>query len=50
MNDSGFWVVSRMSGMTPDEALQTFSVTAGSLAVMGFSRDIEILSTVLPFA
>ena len=49
MNDSGFWVVSRMSGMTPDEALKNFSVTVGSLAVMGLV-EILILSTVLPFA
>ena len=48
-NDSGFWVVSRMSGMTPDEALKNFSVTVGSLAVMGLV-EIQILSTVLPFA
>ena len=49
MNDSGFWVVSRMSGMTPDEALKNFSVTVGSLAVMGLV-EILILSTVLRFA
>ncbi|MPZ17316.1 MAG: GntP family permease [Luteitalea sp.] len=32
MNDSGFWVVSRMSGMTTTETLRNFS---GQLAVMG---------------
>ena len=33
MNDSGFWVVGRMSGFTPTETLKTVSVT---LTVMGF--------------
>jgi GntP family gluconate:H+ symporter len=33
MNDSGFWVVGRMSGFTPIETLKTESVT---LTVMGF--------------
>jgi GntP family gluconate:H+ symporter len=32
MNDSGFWVVSRMSGMTPAETLRNFST---QLTVMG---------------
>lgn len=33
MNDSGFWIVGRMSGMTESETLKTFSVT---LTIMGF--------------
>jgi GntP family gluconate:H+ symporter len=33
MNDSGFWVVTRMSGMTESEALRTLSV---ALTIMGF--------------
>jgi GntP family gluconate:H+ symporter len=33
MNDSGFWVVSRMSGLTEVETLKTFSVAA---ALTGF--------------
>lgn len=32
MNDSGFWVVSRMSGMTMSETLRNFS---GQMVVMG---------------
>ena len=32
MNDSGFWVVARMSGMTETEALKTWTVT---IAVLG---------------
>lgn len=34
MNDSGFWVISRMSGMTERETLRTFSAL---LTVMGFA-------------
>jgi GntP family gluconate:H+ symporter len=34
MNDSGFWVVGRMSGLTEAETLKTFSV---ELTVMGFA-------------
>jgi gluconate:H+ symporter, GntP family len=33
MNDSGFWVITRMSGMTEGESLRTFSVV---LTIMGF--------------
>ena len=33
MNDSGFWVISKMSGMTEMETLKTFSL---SLTLMGF--------------
>lgn len=33
MNDSGFWVIARLSGMTPQETLKSFSAT---LTVMGF--------------
>jgi GntP family gluconate:H+ symporter len=34
MNDSGFWTISRMSGMTERETLRSFSAT---LTVMGFA-------------
>ncbi|TWT56403.1 GntP family permease [Allorhodopirellula solitaria] len=34
MNDSGFWVIGRLSGMTPKETLRSFSAT---LTVMGFA-------------
>jgi len=40
MNDSGFWIVCRMSGFTEGETLKTFSVM---LVLMGFSG----LATVL---
>ena len=40
MNDSGFWVVCKMSGMTEKEALKTFSSVLG---IMGFVGMIVIL-------
>ena len=49
MNDSGFWVVARMSGMTEREALKNFSVTVASIAFMGL-LEVLVLSRVLPFA
>jgi GntP family gluconate:H+ symporter len=36
MNDSGFWVVGRMSGMTPAETLRTFSTGLTVMGVAGF--------------
>ncbi len=35
MNDSGFWVVGRMSGLTPSETLKTFSVILTVMGVAG---------------
>jgi GntP family gluconate:H+ symporter len=40
MNDSGFWVIGRLSGMTPKETLKSFSAT---LTVMGFAGFIVTL-------
>ena len=36
MNDSGFWIVGRMSGMTESETLKTFSVTLTIMGIVGF--------------
>lgn len=36
MNDSGFWIVGRMSGMTEAETLKTFSVTLTIMGIVGF--------------
>lgn len=47
MNDSGFWVVARMSGMTNDEALKKFSFAIGCLALIGLV-EVMILSKVVP--
>lgn len=44
MNDSGFWIMSRMSGMTEKETLKTVSVMA---ALMGFVGLIVVLAGAL---
>lgn len=36
MNDSGFWIVGKMSGMTEGETLKTFSVTLTIMGLVGF--------------
>jgi GntP family gluconate:H+ symporter len=35
MNDSGFWVVGRMSGMTPPETIRSFSFLLVVMATAG---------------
>ena len=35
MNDSGFWVVGRMSGLTESETLKTFSAELTIMGVVG---------------
>ena len=35
MNDSGFWVISKMSGMTEKETLLTFTATLSIMGVVG---------------
>lgn len=47
MNDSGFWVISKMSGMTEGETLMNFSVMATIMATVGLIVCI-IASQVLP--
>jgi GntP family gluconate:H+ symporter len=48
MNDSGFWVVCQMSGMTEGETLRTFSSV---LSIMGFIGlfVVMILARLFPF-
>lgn len=36
MNDSGFWIIGRMSGMTESETLKTFSVMLTIMGIIGF--------------
>lgn len=48
MNDSGFWVVSRLSGMTERETLRTWTVLVSALSAMGIILTL-ILAAVLPF-
>jgi len=47
MNDSGFWVVSRLSGMTERETLRTWTVAAFATAVIGFI-EVCVCSVILP--
>ena len=47
MNDSGFWVVSRLGGMTERETLRTWTLTLFATAVFGFLQ-VLLLSVVLP--
>jgi GntP family gluconate:H+ symporter len=47
MNDSGFWVVSRLSGLTERETLRTWTLALLATAVFGFLQ-VLVLSIVLP--
>jgi GntP family gluconate:H+ symporter len=47
LNDSGFWVVARMSGLTETETLKTFTVITGVVGVTGFGVTL-ILSRLMP--
>jgi gluconate:H+ symporter, GntP family len=49
MNDSGFWIFSRMSGLTQAETLRTWTVTLTAIAVFGLI-ELLIISSILPFA
>jgi GntP family gluconate:H+ symporter len=40
MNDAGFWVVSRMSGLTQGEMLRTWSPVLTIISILGL---IEVL-------
>jgi GntP family gluconate:H+ symporter len=47
MNDSGFWVVGRMSGFTEKETLGTWTVAAAITGIGGFLM-VLLLNAVLP--
>jgi GntP family gluconate:H+ symporter len=47
MNDSGFWVVARMSGFTEKEGLQTWTFLLAVLALVGLLQ-VMLLSWLLP--
>jgi GntP family gluconate:H+ symporter len=47
MNDSGFWVVSRLAGMTERETLRTWTTGAFITSIIGFV-EVCTLSVVLP--
>jgi len=48
MNDSGFWVVGRMGGLTERETLRTWSVLLSILSVAGLGQAL-LLSSFWPF-
>jgi gluconate:H+ symporter, GntP family len=48
MNDSGFWVISRLSGFTTKETLRTWTVLALAMSVFGLLETL-LLAMVLPF-
>lgn len=49
MNDSGFWVVNRLSGMTEGETLKSWTVMLTVISIVGFLFTL-LLSAVFPFA
>ena len=49
MNDSGFWVISKMSGMTEKETLQTFTACLSIMGLVGIIVTM-IGAKLLPFA
>lgn len=48
MNDSGFWVVAKMSGFTEKEALQTWTTLLAILSIVGLIQ-LMLFSFILPF-
>lgn len=48
MNDSGFWVLGRLSGFTEKETLRTWTVTAFSMCFSGLILTL-LLAKLLPF-
>lgn len=47
MNDSGFWVVAKMSGLTEQETLKSFSVVLAVASIVGITQLI-LLSYLIP--
>ena len=47
MNDSGFWVVCKMSGFTQEETLKTWTLQLGVMGLLGLI-EILILSSIIP--
>jgi GntP family gluconate:H+ symporter len=47
MNDSGFWVVQKLSGFTEKETLKTWSVLLTAIAVLGLVQ-LMVMSKILP--
>ncbi len=49
MNDSGFWIVSRLGGLTEAETLKIWTVELTLIAITGFAW-VWILTKILPFS
>jgi len=47
MNDAGFWVISRVSGLTQGEALRSWSILACGVSLVGLI-EVLIVSTIWP--
>ena len=47
MNDSGFWVVCKLSGFTETETLKTWTVMLGGLGLFGLI-EVLIISKIVP--
>ena len=47
MNDSGFWIISKMSGMTEAETLKTASVMMSLMGVVGLGA-VLLAAVVFP--
>jgi GntP family gluconate:H+ symporter len=48
MNDSGFWVIGRLSGFTERETLRTWTVVAFAMSFAGLLETL-LLAKLLPF-
>ncbi len=48
MNDSGFWIFAKMSGLTEGEALKSWTLALMVLALVGLAATL-LLAAVLPF-
>jgi gluconate:H+ symporter, GntP family len=49
MNDSGFWIVSRMGVLTETETLKSWTIMLASIGAIGFGFTL-LLSLLLPMA
>jgi GntP family gluconate:H+ symporter len=47
MNDSGFWIISKMGGLTEGETLRTWTILSASVGITGVVMTI-LLATLLP--
>jgi GntP family gluconate:H+ symporter len=47
MNDSGFWIISKMGGLTEGETLRTWSILSASVGITGVVMTI-LLATLFP--